>query len=182
MSFSADVKNELARLTAAKHCCAVAECYGALLFAHTFSSREARFVTANRSVVKRLAALFRLAFDVEFDEIRGGDARQSLLITDETKLREIIGTFGFAPDEMLSAHLNLGALEGECCRVSLLRGAFLAGGNVADPDRTYHLEMKTRHRAAARETLSLLRELGFEPRLTERNTASMLYFKQSTAI
>ena len=33
-------------------------------------------------------------------------------------------------------HINLGVLESDCCRASFLRGAFLAGGSVTDPNKT----------------------------------------------
>ena len=46
MSFASDVKNELCRVPLSRHCCAVAEAYGVLLYCHTFTTREIRIVTA----------------------------------------------------------------------------------------------------------------------------------------
>ena len=46
MSFASDVKNELCRVPLGRHCCAVAEAYGVLLYCHTFTTREIRIVTA----------------------------------------------------------------------------------------------------------------------------------------
>ena len=37
MSFSGNVKAELCRQTIQKHCCAIAESYGALLYCNTFT-------------------------------------------------------------------------------------------------------------------------------------------------
>ena len=46
MSFATEVKNELCRVPLSRHCCAVAEAYGVLLYCHTFTTREIRIVTA----------------------------------------------------------------------------------------------------------------------------------------
>ena len=48
MSFSSDVKKELCRGEVSRTCCAVAECYGALLYCNTFRPNEIKFVTASR--------------------------------------------------------------------------------------------------------------------------------------
>ena len=40
MSFSSDVKAELCRSPVTRACCAVAEAYGVLLYANTFTHRE----------------------------------------------------------------------------------------------------------------------------------------------
>lgn len=36
-------------------------------------------------------------------------------------------------------------LEETHCRLAFLRGAFLAGGSVTDPQKGYHLELATTH-------------------------------------
>ena len=36
MSFASEVKNELCRVPVSRHCCAVAEAYGVLLYCHTY--------------------------------------------------------------------------------------------------------------------------------------------------
>ena len=78
--------------------------------------------------------------------------------------------------------MNLGLLENDCCRRAFLRGAFLAGGSVTDPEKRYHLELSTTHLKVSRETELLLDELALKPKATERKGSSVLYFKQSEAI
>ena len=73
-------------------------------------------------------------------------------------------------------------LEEYCCRASFIRGAFLAGGSVTDPEKRYHLELATPHHSVSRETYSVLIEMGFSPREAERGGNSLLYFKQADAI
>ena len=63
-----------------------------------------------------------------------------------------------------------------------MRGAFLTGGAVTDPAKSYHLEIVTNHFNVSRQTYSLLLELGFAPKETSRSGNYIIYFKQSTAI
>ena len=73
-------------------------------------------------------------------------------------------------------------LEEECCRASFLRGAFLSGGSVTDPQKRYHLELATSHVQAGREVEALLRDMGFEPKNVMRQNNLITYFKSSTHI
>ena len=57
MSFSAQTKTELCAIPVSRDCCAVAEAYGLLLFAHTFSHTEIAVVTANEALAKRVPPL-----------------------------------------------------------------------------------------------------------------------------
>lgn len=66
MSFASEVKNELCRVPVSRHCCAVAEAYGVLLYCHTFTTREIRIVTACDAFAERLPKLFRRAFGAHF--------------------------------------------------------------------------------------------------------------------
>lgn len=183
MSFSSDAKNELCRHFPSRTCDPAAECYGILLYCYTFSGYEARIITENERLAERIPALFRAAFGVEFDDIRAPESgKRSFIITQPDKLRKIFATYGYAPDELLSHHINLGVLEDECCRVSFLRGAFLAGGSVTDPAKSYHLELVTPHYNVSRETSAMLREMEFAPKSGSRGGNYITYFKQSTAI
>ena len=82
----------------------------------------------------------------------------------------------------LSHHVNFGVLEEDCCRTAFVRGAFLAGGSVTDPEKRYHLELATAHQSVSREVCSLLLDMGFSPRQTQRAGNALLYFKQADAI
>ena len=128
--------------------------------------------------------MFRKAFGFSFDILPPEDAvgRRSLLITDKAKIAAVYEAFGVDRATAVSHHVNFAILEENCCRAAFLRGAFLAGGSVTDPERRFHLEFATSHRSVARETVALMQELGFSPRLSERSGNALLYFKQSDAI
>ncbi len=184
MSFSSEAKAELCRARIHKKCCALAESYGVLLYANTFSAREIRIITASPDLAQRLPRLFRRAFSLDFDRVPAENARgkQSLLITDPDKLRRIFNAFGIEPESTLNHHVNYSVLEEDCCRLSFLRGAFLSGGSTTDPEKGFHLELATPHRSVSRETCSLLLDLGFEPKEAQRGGNALLYFKKADVI
>ena len=183
-SFSAEAKAELCRLPVTRGCCARAELYGVLLYGHTFSAREIRIVTGCAPFAERLPRLMRRAAALEFDAVtpEGRSGKRSLLITDHDKIRRIFEAYGYEPDTTLAHHVNLGVLEEDCCRIAFLRGAFLAGGSLIDPEKRYHLELVTDHLSVGREMYSLLLEMGFSSGSVVRDGKSVIYFKQSEAI
>ena len=185
MSFASDVKNELCRVPLSRHCCAVAEAYGVLLYCHTFTTREIRIVTACGAFAERLPKLFRRAFGAHFalpaEEKTGG--RHVLTITDRTAIETVFAAFGADLSRTVAHHINLAVLENDCCKASFLRGAFLAGGSVTDPGKGYHMELATTHQSVARETDSLMREvMGFSPKMASRSGGQVLYLKHSELI
>ena len=184
MSFSSDAKAELCAQRPDRKCCAVAESYGVLLYCNTFSAREIRIITASRDFAARLPRLFKRAFYLSFDVLPPENAKEksSFLITSPEKIKRIFDTYGAEVDSTLSHHVNFGVLEEDCCRASFIRGAFLAGGSVTDPEKRYHLELATPHHSVSRETYSVLLDMGFSPREAERGGNALLYFKQADAI
>ena len=184
MSFSSDAKAELCRAKIDKKCCAVAESYGVLLYCNTFTQHEIRIITASDAFAARLPRLFRRAFSLAFDVQPGEDAvgKRSFIIRDKEKIARIFESFGADVGATLSHHVNFGVIEEECDRVSFLRGAFLAGGSVTDPEKRYHLELATPHHSVSRESYSVLLELGFTARETQRGGNHLLYFKQADVI
>ncbi len=184
MSFSSDTKAELCRLRVDRKCCAVAECYGILLYCHTFSALEIRIITASADFAARLPRLFRRAFGLSFDVLppEGAAGKRSFLITSREKLARIFDAFGADIDASLTHHVNFGVIEEDCCRTAFVRGAFLAGGSVTDPEKRYHLELATPHYSVSRETCSVLLDMGFSPRESRRSGSWLLYFKQADVI
>lgn len=184
MSFSSEAKAELCRLRPQKKNIAAAECYGILLYGNSFSAREIRLVTAQPDFAALLPRLFHRAFGLEFDELpaenAGGKLRFAVTVPD--KLRTIFAAFGLEPESTLSHHVNFGVLEEDEERTAFIRGAFLAGGSTTDPEKGFHLELSTPHRSVSRETMSLLLDMGFEPREAMRGGNALLYFKRADAI
>ena len=185
LSFSAAAKAEICRYTPHRHCCALAECFGILLFCNSFSRDGIKIITESREFAHGLPRLFKQAFDISFDTFPSLEAPGKLVfqIYDSEKIHAIMDAFGFAPKDTLALHVNLPVLEEECCKAAFLKGAFLAGGSVTDPAKGYHMEVTTTHAAVAREVYVLIHEvIGFETKVAGRAGAQVLYLKQSELI
>jgi DNA-binding protein WhiA len=185
LSFSAAAKAEICRYTPHRHCCALAECFGILLFCNSFSRDGIKIITESREFAHGLPRLFKQAFDISFDTFPSLEAPGKLVfqIYDSKKIHAIMDAFGFAPKDTLALHVNLPVLEEECCKAAFLKGAFLAGGSVTDPAKGYHMEVTTTHAAVAREVYVLIHEvIGFETKVAGRAGAQVLYLKQSELI
>lgn len=183
MSFSAEIKRELCKAAWHHKCCIQAEAYGVLLFCSNFHRNGIRIVTESDSFASRLPILFKKAFQLEFDSLPSQHSGKRIFqITDPRKIKIIGETYGYDPAESVSLNINFGVLEEEHCRIAFIRGAFLAGGAVTDPDKDYHLELATSHYRVGRELPALLHEAGFEPKTTERKSNYVTYFKKSEYI
>lgn len=183
MTFSAKVKAELCQPRVERKCCAIAETYGVLLYCHTFSPEEIRITTASDEFAARLPHLFKRAFGIAFDKLPDETAsgKRSFYINDRDNISSIYDCFG-SDISTLSLHINFGIIEENCCKAAFVRGAFLAGGSVNDPENSYHLELATSHYSVSREAYSVLLDMGFSPKEAERKGNHLLYFKKSEAI
>lgn len=185
LSFSASAKAEVCRMFPQKNCCALAQCFGVLLFCNSFQNDNIKIITESREFAYILPKLFGKAFDMDFDSYPSLASPGKLVfqIWDETKIGKIMASFGFDVRDNLALHVNLPVVEEDCCKTAFLRGAFLAGGSVTDPGKGYHMEITTTHQSVARETDALLREtMGFAPKTAGRGGGVVLYVKQSEQI
>ena len=185
VSFSCAARAEICRCLPHSHCCAVAECFGILLFCNSFQDDGIKIITESREFAYILPKLFKKAFELDFDSYPSLAAPGKLMfqIREKEKLGRIMEAFGFTLGDTLALHVNYPVVEEECCKASFLRGAFLAGGSVTDPGKGYHMELATTHQCVARETELLIREvMNFAPKTALRGGAQVLYFKQSEQI
>ena len=185
LSFSGNVKAEICRYFPTKHCCALAECFGILLFCNNFSADCIRIITESRDFALMLPKLFKKAFGISFDVIPEEDTAGKLIfqITSVEKVQQIMTCYGFNAKDTWALHINLPIVEEDCCKAAFLKGALLAGGSVTDPVKGYHLEWTTTHGSVARECKSLIQEvLGFQPKYILRSGGYVLYLKQSDLI
>ena len=185
VSFSGTAKAEVCRVIPHKRCCALAQCFGILLYCNSFTGENIRIVTESREFAYILPKLFKRAFDIDFDSFPSLEAPGKLIfqIWDPEKIDHIMDSFGFDARETLALHVNYPMVEEECCKASFLRGAFLAGGSVTDPAKGYHMELTTTHSSVARETYLLMGEvMDFYPKTAARGGGQVLYIKQNEQI
>ena len=185
VSFSSAAKAEVCRNLPHSQCCALAQCFGILLFCNSFGSGGIKIITESREFAYILPKLFKKAFDISFDSYPSLESPGKLVfqLWDPEKLEIVMESFGFGMEDTLSLHINLPIVEEECCRSAFLRGAFLAGGSVTDPGKGYHLELTTTHQSVARECNVLMQEaMGYYFKSAARSGGQVLYVKQSDQI
>ena len=185
VSFSGSAKAEVCRSLPQKRCCALAQCFGILLFCNTFTHENIRIITESREFAQMLPTLFKKAFGIAFDVCPEKESAGKLVfqINQTGKIASIMNSYGFDAKDTLALHINLPVVEEDCCKTAFLRGAFLAGGSVTDPDKGYHLELATTHQCVAREGSVLVQEiLGFYPKSAQRGGGQVLYLKNSEQI
>ncbi len=182
MTFAASVKEELCGVSLEKECCAVAECYGMMLFSKQVSPSGIVFQTEYKNVARRYRELLRAVCGVSAllisPDRRGGSHLVSVPAASAVR---VLDRFGHTGQE-LSLRLNRANLEQECCYGSFLRGAFLSCGSLSNPEKDYHLEFFLPRRKLAEDLTVLLRELGLPFKTTDRRGAAVAYCKESECI
>ena len=178
MSFSADVKQEIAgQIPAAKHCReaalgAMIECQGS--FSRDDSGRIfISFSTDNPAVAGKYFTLLQKTTNIN-------TAWQEPGHRSETDL----GSMGSKEAEAFCRRISDAdrLLKRNCCRRAYLREYFLCCGSVTDPKREYHLEFITAGEKAADHLIKVLYSWGIQARMTRRKKNFAVYLKDSAAI
>lgn len=180
LSFSAKTKHELCRVPNGQACCRTAELYGMLLFGAAFSHRAIRLTSEQSAIIRRAALLLDKVCGVRAAPVVLGRRRVIELDTDTRA--QVMEHMGYDFRSYLTYHLNRNIIENDCCAAAFLRGIFLMAGSVSSPEKKGHLEIKTSHPILCREVMSLLLDVGLAPKMTERRTAWLLYWKDSSRI
>ena len=184
MSFSSSVKNELSKLPFGNKCCCRAEIYGILMYGGEFSSKKIKISIENPVAAKRIQLLFFKVFGFEIDGYeRITEQKYKIVfeITDKEKIRKVFDEFGYDYTEG-PLHINFAMTEERCCKIAFLRGAFITGGLVYNPNRKYHLEIASHHYNLVNELISLMFEENFHPKLGRKRNDSIVYLKDSESI
>jgi DNA-binding protein WhiA len=181
MSFSHDTKNELARVDGDRTCCQLAEL--AAIFRMDGGVRmDARsgpslFVASdNAAAARKVFRLFKNMFQVQAE----------IVIRRQNRLKKHSRYVVRIPPQAKGAEI-LRELEGSmprrlCCRRAYLRGSFLAGGSVNNPEGTYHLEISTRDETIARDICRVMNRCGLAAKISPRKNWFVVYLKESEQI
>ncbi len=181
-SFTAAVKEQLGRAGLTRPGDALAEAYGILLFATSFGAEGIRHTVEQPALIRRLPMLYERVFSVT-PVIRSHPGGKTIIsVSGREDMERICQAFGLDVHRLSPLGVNRAVLEEDCARAAFLRGAFLAGGSVASPERRYHLELVTPHYTLSSELMALLQEMELEPKITLRRSNYVLYYKDSEKI
>lgn len=130
MSFSSDVKEELAKQISKSRHCQLAELAGIIELSGRINEKTKglELDTEKLLLLNKYATLMKRAFGTDttkaLDEQDTGKILAALKITAQPVNRQ-------TADGLL--------LMQTCCKRAFIRGAFMAAGSISDPNKAYHL-------------------------------------------
>ena len=193
MSFTSDVKDELARVPpTCSHCekatlAALVRIEGSL-----FLSGQGRYrleiATDMPSVARLVIRLLHEIYGLKTDLT----VRRSVLhktpnylieVPTQPELAADLSDMGVLDDEGgLELGIKPSLVEKQCCAAAYLRGAFLGSGFVSDPRGDFHFEITVESEALAEGLVGLMAERGINARIMQRRNSFMVYLKSGDAI
>lgn len=197
MSFSSSVKSELCRLENMDECCVLSELAAVVWLNGAAAPAPAggfniRITTENaafarwiyRSIrkycgiipevtIRKSTKLKKHATYMLFMTSASGSG----ILLEKTGIAVVAesGRYELAPVRKIDR-------EQACCVKAFLRGAFLAGGSISDPEKTYHLELTSRTSEQADELRRLMGFYGLNSRTIIRKGSYVTYLKEGENI
>ena len=198
MSFSSVTKNELSRIPLEDRCCAIAE-LAALVRMNGFiqisgnKKVNLKFSTENAAIARRtfslLKKLYRIDIDVMVRKNKQLKKNNNYLIavssTKETKkiLNDVGLIVGDSSDFFkINYKIPTKLVKKRCCKRAYIRGAFLGGGSISNPEKTYHLEFVTNSQQHSEELSNLINSFGLNSKIVIRKDSFVIYLKEGEQI
>jgi len=188
VSFSSEVKKELCTLPGSGRHCDIAELAGIINTCGSFTSTRLKVQTENPAVAKKCFTLLKRTFNISSEVSMGTQtlkrAKIYCLYTDDAlqtdKVLRATGLLSIKPEPW--KHLNPMVVRGVCCKRSYVRGAFLAGGSVSDPEKGYHMEFVNTKESLAHALMTLLNQMQLNAKLIQRKSYYVVYLKEGANI
>ncbi|MBP5158899.1 MAG: DNA-binding protein WhiA [Lachnospiraceae bacterium] len=189
MSFSKDIKAELAeRISNARHC-RIAEMAGILSVGASVTGEGIVLFGENKATADKLAELIRKLFSesVEVSQTKNkGKKIYRVSIEDEglrNRIFEVLKCDVCKARETGIIYVSDVVITQQCCRRAFLRGAFLAAGSVSDPEKTYHFEIIARDMKQAHQIEMVADSFDLEARILIRKEKYIIvYIKDGSKI
>ena len=178
MSFSSEVKQELAKQSGKSRHCQIAE-LAALV---AFDGKRQQLIgdagdvldSENPLLQEKYGLLLAQLFHVNIEEI------------DTLPPERILETIKMWNQSLRCADItdtvNGILLQQTCCRRAFIRGAFLAGGSISDPNKSYHFEIVCHTLEQAQQLKELMEFFEAEPKIVERKERMVVYLKEGSQI
>ena len=193
MSFTAEVKDELARVPpTCSHCekatlAALVRIEGTLFVSGPGRYRvEVATDVGNvaRLIIKLLHGIYHLKTDLT--------VRRSVLhktpnylieVPSQPHLADALRDMGvLSAGEGLELGIRPELVEKRCCAAAYLRGAFLGSGFISNPRGDFHFEITVESESLAEGLVALMEEQGIHARIMQRRSTYMVYLKSGAAI
>lgn len=196
MSFSTETKNELTRIKNESESVGVSELAGIVRLSGSmqisgFRKLNLKITTELNSIARKVFKLLKYNFDINTvitvnkNQMLKRNNSYVLTVKSEMgaeKLLKELGILekgeGFFPKSEISKEL----IETEEQKRAFIRGAFLGGGSISDPEKNYHLEFVTNNNEFAESLKDLINSFGFNSKIVQRKNNHVVYIKESEQI
>lgn len=192
MSFSALTKEELTRLPKGKQCCALAELAALVRMDGTLQISAGQqyalnVVSESAPVARRIYRLAKDVLERPVDIVVRRKLRlkknNSYMVRIHLKGAEDLQTLGiFDQNAQVQPGVAPDLVRHRCDRKAYLRGAFLAGGSINNPEGTYHLEIISNDERHAGDLCALLNRFKLGAKISRRKHWYVIYLKESEHI
>ena len=197
MSFSGNVKDELAgHIGGARHC-HIAELAAILQFCGKIVRRETGEFTLcieaeNEAVTKKCFTLLRKTFNID-TSVWKNDGKSTVHFehsTIEIEESDVVWNI-FQALKMVGENgvfygfeepVNPVLIKNACCRRAYLRGVYLCAGSMSDPAKGYHLELVTGNERKAFQIQTMIREFELDAKMIRRKKYFVVYLKEGSNI
>lgn len=173
MSFSSDVKEELAKQFSKSRHCQIAELAGMLELDGWANEKGTALDlhSDNFMLIQKYALLMKQIFAVDIHYPLGPD-----------DVKRVLETLKWRPKQVGCDRASSLLLQNTCCRRAFIRGAFLAAGSISDPNKSYHFEILCTSMPQAAQLQEIMSGFETEARIVERKGHFVVYIKEGSQI
>ena len=196
MSFSAKVKSEIARNSDISQSEALAEISAIMKVSGTigFSGKGLSFkiTTENPSSARAIFSLLKDYFNIHSKLMvkKSTSLKKNniymVFIDEEMGVRELLKKTGILSEVDGVISLNYGiqteTVEGDEEKRAYIRGSFLGGGSISNPEKTYHLEFVTHSEEYAIDLSKLINSFNLKSKVIQRKNSFIIYIKEADQI
>ena len=198
MSFSSTTKNELSRLPIENRCCAISELAAIVRMSGTIQISgmkkiNLKFVTENAAIARRIFTLLKTLYNVDIQVMvrRNRQLKKNnnyLIVVNNMEIsKKILKDVGFLTNEDSSYYtidykIPKILIQNRCCRRAYIRGAFLGGGSISNPERTYHLEFVTNSEEHGMDLSKIINSFNLNSKIVIRKENHVVYIKEGEQI
>lgn len=191
MSFASETKKELTNLDA-KDCCCRAELSALIRMNGSLSFSNRKLIvdiqTENAAIARRIYTLIKKDYDVQVELLVRKKMRLKknnvYIVRLSQQAKEILEELKILQEGFVFTNdISKDLVRKKCCRRSYLRGAFLAGGSVNNPETSsYHLEIATLYKEHNDALCELMNTFGLNSKTLERKKGYITYLKEAEKI
>ncbi len=189
MSFTKTIKDELLKKEHEQSCCQYAELAGIVGYAGVVLQEKGDFIikasTENAALARRLITLSRRLFgctvNVQIKQHKNEKAFHNYVIR-LSGAGDMLRSIGMLSGASPAFRVPTEFASYDCCSGAYIKGAFLGGGSIANPEKRYHLEFVTGHYLLSRDFKEIFVKFGITAKTVERKSNYVTYFKDSETI